>query len=556
MAKERPKPVGSASFRQHAEAEAARIEADTKNTSSADIEDIVHELQVHQIELQMQNDELRQTEQALTQSRAMYSDLYNFAPVGYFACDIQGKIIEVNLTMASMLDVERTKLLHKNFKRFVIGEDQNRIHNHFQGIFRSGNAQKYEVRLRRVRDERKFYVRLESALRETPDGPRCWTAIIDINDYKLTENALKVSETRFRELFEHMSSGVAICEALGAAEDLLLKDLNKAGEQIDGLQREQIVGRRVTDVFPGVKESGLFDAFQRVWNTGEAESYPVSSHKDNRLEVFKENYIFKLPSKEIIWIYEDVTERKKTEEQASEARELREVDRLRSALLASVSHELRTPLTAIKGIADTLIQPDVQWDSETAQDFLRTINRESDILARMIDDLVDMSRLEAGIVSIESGPSLLSAVVAGIKEELKYAAKTHNLLVNIPSNLPVTSIDEIRIGQVITNLVKNAAHNSQDGSAILLEATTTDDHVIVTVSDQGIGITPEHIDRVFERFYRVEPGIARHRGGTGLGLSICKTIIEEHGGRIWVQSQSGEGSKFSFSLPIAWDYEP
>ena len=481
MATERVKLVRGPPLRQHDEAEATRIETDIKKMSSVDIEKLVHELQIHQIELQMQNDELRRTEQELTESRAMYSDLYDFAPVGYFTCDSQGKILEVNLTTASMLGIERINLLHKHFQRFVVGEDGNTIHNHLLGIFQSGNPQTCEVRLKW--NETQLYVRLESTLRETSDGPKCRTAIINISSRKRSENALQLSETRFRELFENMSSGVAIYEAVGAAEDFVFKDVNRAGEQIDGVHREQIVGERITDVFPGVKEFGLFDAFQRVWNTGKAESHPVSIYKDNRLEVFRENYIFKLPSREIIGIYEDVTERKQTEEQASKARELLEVDKLRSALLASVSHELRTPLAAIKGIADTLIQPDVQWDTETQKDFLRTINRESDVLVRIIDDLVDMSLLESGIVTIERQTSILSAVMINIKEELRYLAMNHNLQVNVPVNLPIINIDEVRIGQVITNLVKNAAHNSENGTMITVEATTTNDQLIVTVSD-------------------------------------------------------------------------
>jgi len=223
---------------------------------------------------------------------------------------------------------------------------------------------------------------------------------------------------------------------------------------------------------------------------------------------------------------------------------------LRSALLANVSHELKTPLSAIRGLADTLVQRDVQWDSEVAQGFLSTIKRESDTLNRIINDLVQMSQIEAVLLSIERQNSTVSVVMINIKEELRDLAKNHELYVNVPSNLPMVDIDEVRIGQVITNLVKNATHFSENGTMISVEAATENDQLITTVSDHGIGIPPEHIDRIFDRFYRVEPGVARNRGGIGVGLSICKTIVEKHDGNIWVQSQPGKGSKFCFSLPI------
>ena len=377
------KPLNKMAIRQDAEAAAREIVTDIKNMSSADIEKLVHELQIHQIELQIQNDELRRIEQELTESREKYSDLYDFAPVGYVTCDSQGKILEVNLTACSMLGVERKKLLHKHFQRFVAGEDGNKIHNHLRGVFKSGNPQTCEIVLKSVLNETYFNARLESTLRESASGLQCRTAVIDI------------------------------------------------------------------------------------------------------------------------------TERKQAEEQASQSRELHEVEKLRGALLDSVSHELRTPLAAIRGIADTLVQPDVQWDSDTAQDFLHTIKRETDILTRIVDDLVQMSQLEAGIESTERQYSLISVVMIHLKEELRYLARNHNLQVNVPDDLPVINIDEVRIGQVITNLVKNAVHNSEKGTMISVETAARDDQLIVTVSDEGIGILPEHIDKVFERFYRFEPGMWR-----------------------------------------------
>ncbi|MBM3131667.1 MAG: PAS domain S-box protein [Chloroflexi bacterium] len=242
-------------------------------------------------------------------------------------------------------------------------------------------------------------------------------------------------------------------------------------------------------------------------------------------------------------------------EDASRSEALEELDQLRTALLASVSHELRTPLTAIKGIAGTLTQRDVVWDADTQKDFLNTIERESDILTRIVEDLMKMSQIEAGLMTLEKKRCRISSVLSQVRNQLKTLASKHQLEVKSSSRLPAVYADEVRIGEVVTNLVANAAAYSDAGTKILLEAKRLPGEIVVTVADEGIGIPHEHLDKVFDRFYRLESGVARRRGGTGLGLAICKGIVEQHGGRIWAESEVGRGSKFSFSLPIMENLE-
>lgn len=242
-------------------------------------------------------------------------------------------------------------------------------------------------------------------------------------------------------------------------------------------------------------------------------------------------------------------------EDASRAEALEELDKLRTALLASVSHELRTPLTAIKGIASSLTQPDIVWDAETQQDFLTTIERESDILTRIVEDLMKMSQIEAGLLTLEKKRSRVSSIVSQLHNQLRTLAKNHQIEVKVSRRLPAVYVDEVRIGEVITNLVGNAAAYSDPGTRILLEARRLPGEIVISVSDEGIGIPEEHLEKVFDRFYRLESGVARRRGGTGLGLAICKGIVEQHGGRIWAESTVGKASKFSFSLPIMENLE-
>lgn len=255
----------------------------------------------------------------------------------------------------------------------------------------------------------------------------------------------------------------------------------------------------------------------------------------------------------LIGIHTDITERKQAEQNALRAKELEEINRLRSALLANVSHELRTPLTVIKGLSDTLIQADVEWDTETQSDFLRTINQETDALTYVIENLEEMSKLEAGLITMKKATTKISVLIGRLATKLQNKAREHQFEINISPDLPIVYADGTRIETVLTNLVMNAVSFSEKETQVTLEVELVDDDVIVSITDQGIGIPSEQLDKIFDRFHRVEGGVAHRRGGTGLGLSISKWIVEAHGGRIWVDSKVGEGSKFSFSLPIAED---
>jgi K+-sensing histidine kinase KdpD len=237
-------------------------------------------------------------------------------------------------------------------------------------------------------------------------------------------------------------------------------------------------------------------------------------------------------------------------EEASSAKALRELDTMRTEFLANVSHELRTPLAVIKGSANSLLQPDVIFDEQTRRDFLVSIDKDADTLTRLVDDLLIMSRLEANALEVRKKPRKLIDVISSIKDRLDNLTAKHPLHINVPDDMPLVEIDDVRIGEVLTNLVENAVKFSDDNTNIYIKAYTSNKEVIVSVADEGVGIPPELHQRIFERFFQGDGRRAGRRKGTGLGLAICQGIIDTHGGKIWVESQPGKGAKFSFSLPV------
>jgi K+-sensing histidine kinase KdpD len=236
-------------------------------------------------------------------------------------------------------------------------------------------------------------------------------------------------------------------------------------------------------------------------------------------------------------------------EEASKVKALKELDTMRTELLANVSHELRTPLAAIKGFASSLLQPDVTFDEETRKSFILTIDSEADRLSHLIDDLLLMSRIEAGVYKAKKEWYDISQILGSIKDRLYNIALKNNLRIEIQKDLPPVMVEGSRIGEVITNLVENAVKYSNEGGEIRIEVTLQNGEIITRVIDNGLGIPKEYQPMVFDRFNQVSRKNGQ-RKGSGLGLCICKGIVESHGGKIWVESEPGKGATFSFSIPV------
>jgi signal transduction histidine kinase len=231
----------------------------------------------------------------------------------------------------------------------------------------------------------------------------------------------------------------------------------------------------------------------------------------------------------------------------------RELDRMKSQLLATVSHELRTPLASIKGFATTLLRDDVDWDESSRREFLSIIDQESDRLAELIGNLLDMSRIEAGTLRMEPEPTDLRSIIQETIAEFQVMTHEHAFEARLPPSVPRVWADPRRVRQVLRNLVENAVKYSPQKGSIVITLETDRDSVQLSVADRGLGIEREHLAHVFERFYQVDSASTRKIGGAGLGLSICKAIVEAHHGRIWADSQVGVGSTFHFTLPLEAD---
>ena len=225
----------------------------------------------------------------------------------------------------------------------------------------------------------------------------------------------------------------------------------------------------------------------------------------------------------------------------------READELKSTFISVISHELKTPVALIKGYVSTLRREDASWDRNVVRDSLEVIEEEADRLTSLIENLLDASRLQAGVLAMSRSDVLLDKLTERIAEKFRTQTSLHTLTVDFSPDFPVILADEDRISQVLTNMLSNAIKYSPEGGEIRISGRVLPEQVIVCVSDQGPGIAPEDIPHVFDRFYR-SSDVSRTTKGAGLGLYLARAVVEAHGGRIWVDPKPGDGARICFSL--------
>lgn len=232
--------------------------------------------------------------------------------------------------------------------------------------------------------------------------------------------------------------------------------------------------------------------------------------------------------------------------------ELRGVERMKSDFVSTVSHELRTPLTAIKGFIRTLLDDPTEefYDRDTRREFYEIIDSECDRLVRLISDLLNVSRIERGLpLHINYDTMDVSALVEKCVSFQRGYTDKHCLVTQVPEGTPAIIADKDKLDQIITNLLSNAIKYSPDGGTIVTSVADEGDKLRFTITDEGMGIPPEHLEKIFQRFHRVHSGDSQRVGGTGIGLFLVKSLVEAHGGIIWVDSTIGKGSSFFFTVP-------
>jgi two-component system phosphate regulon sensor histidine kinase PhoR len=342
---------------------------------------------------------------------------------------------------------------------------------------------------------------------------------------------LERQRQRWEETFHSILAGVVV-----ASRDGKVELLNSAAHRIFRLSGDG-VGRQMDEIIP-------FDSVRELLTSslegGEEMTRELSlAVPDERIFQVQTAILRGDQSgpTRVVATFNDITE-------------IRNVERIKTEFVSSVSHELRTPLTSVKGFVRTLLDDtEGYFDRNTQREFFQIIDQECDRLGRLINDLLNVSRIESG-QALKLDPrefDLRELVRKVVLIQNSYTTK-HQFRVEAPEEPLTVMADEDKIDQVLTNLLNNAVKYSPAGGQITLSMRDAGDRVEVTVADEGVGIPPEHLDKIFTRFHRVENKGTSHAAGTGIGLYLVKHLLDAHGGKVWVESQVGKGSAFTFAL--------
>ena len=543
---------------------------------------MLHELQVHQIELEMQNEELVAARSEIEAGLERYTDLYDFAPVGYFTLGPDGTIGQVNITGAGLLGVERSKLVHRCLGRFVSPDDSGQWDQYFRSVLQSAERQTCELTLRRA-DGATFYARLESIRLDRPaqkaaDGdpsPVIRVAMSDISDRKQIDDAQQfllqcgsrpTGEDFFESLARYLSQSlgmdfVCIDRLAGdglAAETVAIYDDGKFQDNVNYTLKDtpcgDVVGKTICCFPKAVRE--LFPR-DEVLQKMAAESYvgttlwsfdgkPIGLIAVIGRKPLTNTRLAESVLKLVALRAAGELERRQVDDALQQTTE--ELDRSNTDLTQFAyvaSHDLQEPLRQVKGFL-TLLQDRYKGKlDDKADEYIHYAVDGAVRMSNLITDLLAYSRVNSGgkpPIAISCQAALDSAL-ANLQTAIvqSSASVTHD-------PLPTLVADQTQISQLFQNLIGNAIkfRHADRPCQIHIGVKQREGEWVFAFRDNGIGIPPDQLDRVFVIFQRLHG--REEYPGTGIGLAICKKIVERHGGRIWVESKPGEGSTFYFTL--------
>ena len=377
--------------------------------------------------------------------------------------------------------------------------------------------------------------------------------VADVTERKRSDDALRESEMRFRSVVQSATDGIVLADGHGN-----IIQWNEGAQEIFGYTEAEVLAKPLTILMPENYREAHQHGVERIRAGGEPHiiGRTVEMHGLRR-----DGTVFPIGLSVASWksngatfysgIIRDISEQKNAEDELRKLSEaLQRSDELKSALLASISHDLRTPLTSIRTAIDNLLQANLRWDREQQQEFHLIISEEAARLARLVEDLLDMARIEAGELRLSIQLGSVAEICGNVLDRCERELRQHRVSIDCSEDLPLVKVDSPMIAEGLTHLVENAAKYSPDGSEIVVTARLESNELLISVKDQGPGIGTDECDRVFDKFYRSTRLPASANAGTGMGLAIARGIIEAHGGRIWVDSEPGHGAVFTFALHV------
>ena len=478
----------------------------------------------------------KQTKEALAASEERFRDIFQESPIGIEIYDSKGTLVTANRACLDIFGVSELNEV-KGFKLF---EDPN-ITDEVKRRLGKGETMKYEAPFdfEKVRQHNLYrtsktgviylHVLITTLGAEAGNSDGGYLVQVqDITERKQAEETLQLERDNLFAILEAMKDGVFI-----VSPEYTIEYINPELENDFG----PLEGRKCYQYFHDKEEPCSWCKNEEVM-AGKTIRWEYSfpkSQKTYDLIATPLNHLDGSVSK--LEIFHDITERKNMEH-------------LKDEFIGLVSHEMRTPLTVVTGALNTLLTEEANLSRKEKRQLLEDADWESQTLAHILGNLLELSRAQADRLFLSFEPVDVKVVIRNAVQSVKRQSSMHRFVISLPKELPPVHADVMRLERILHNLLENAVKYSPDGGYIRVFAKAETDHMVIGVSDQGIGISQQDQARLFAPFERLENNRIERVKGIGLGLLVCRRLVEAHGGRIWVESEPGSGSTFLFTLPI------
>ena len=542
-------------LRQLAEKRLIDVSKKQKEISLDEAKKIVHELQVHQIELEIQNEELRLAQNALDISREKYFDLYNFAPVGYITLNKKGIIIETNYTASNLLGVVKSEMINKAFTKFIFKEDQDIYYLFRKRLIETKANQQFDLRINRSGNSY-FWAHLDTIL-PVKENDTIFNLITldDISKQKEYEESLQENKRFLNE--------TQIIAKLGTYSLDIISDKWTSSDVLDkifGIDSDFDKSTKgwVSIIHPEWQEK-MYDYFIREVlgrKTGFDKEYKIIRQNDKAERWVHGIGELKFNGKKqpisMVGAIRDITEQKNAEEIIlHQNEELQRVNSEKDKFFSIIAHDISGPFTGFLGFTE-LLRTDLQnMTINELQDIANRLNSSANNLFGLLTNLLKWSAMQRGLTTFSPEKLSINDIINWIVEIFLETAgrKDIEIIEEISENI-ILMADKAMLETIIRNLLSNAIKFTNKGGQVIISANKLGNNLIISVKDSGIGMSNDLINDLFRIDIRTSRKGTENEPSTGLGLFLCKEFVDKHNGKIWVISEEGTGSEFVISLPL------
>jgi PAS domain S-box-containing protein len=530
----------------------------------SDFNRIIHDLKVYQIELELQNEELRLAQKQLEDSRNSYAQLYNYAPAGYVTLSNNGLIIQTNQTFADMVNKDISQILNINFSQFLDVEDKNVFLSRFNAFFKSPAEKSMELRMLK-KNGKTFYARVTGRIifdqqlktDSTSHQHRLFLIINDISKEKKIENELIESKNSYKQISNELEYILDNLPCL-----VFYKDKNNNFIRVNryladacNMKKEDLVGVNVSQLYDKEVAEKYYQDDLHVINSGMArinieEQWET---KDGIVWLNTSKIPFIDEKGEIVGVIGisiDITDRKSSELELSLKNEaLNKLNNEKDKFFSIISHDLKSPFNSIIGLSEMLVDQVKEKDYEGIDKYATIILNSSHRAMNLLMNLMEWSQSQTGRMLFLPEKLDVNTLIFDVLHLLKESAnqKSIDLKVDLSKQIFVIG-DKAMISAILRNLISNAIKFTREDGSIYISVSQKKKETVISVKDNGVGIPKDIVSKLF----RIDdnytsPGTHQEKG-TGLGLILCKEFVDKHDGRISVESVEGEGSEFCFTL--------